>query len=1037
MTVNPTDKFLVNRSGSSYNVEQQNLMAQLQDDDLLLVNRSNKSYKITGAEFKGSLSSPPIIQSVTLTEDDSDGDRFTSQDFITTAVMLDNGNPASTKSIRGWVEGSLTSTIETDVITQATSDSVTYQFEVYNTNSGAGPFEDNKALPVGGTFSEDYTTQTYTPNPGPIPGATAIIWRVIGGGLITNLDVTLVNTGQKPNRAVWTSEDGILWTKQEAIGGEGTFEIPGSHTYVTLQGGPGNQTTEVKTQTKTVNSLTFASDKDLAKLQPGDHIQQEDADYSSTELSELNPSDTVGGSIIEEGLKFTSNISGAWSRSYVGVDEDEKVQFEMTYLSGQGALIGFSLAGSDGSPGPGIIGAVYDSDGTIRFTNNYTGIPASSGYGGGKTVGTTIDNATGVVNFYLEGEFVGTCTLEPNQKLLLYVHANRGDVKANFGKDGFKYPVEGFANFERYEPSGTVASIDVAGNSLTMSKSYGTWGPANAGHYAIGPSTTVDGAKKYLNLDASLNVIGLNDDDSYTRNPGNTVTPKISFPATLDNGEAPDAALPLGTSIQTEFKAENTAGSDEMASNVYTPTPTCVSGLIETDTIIQYDGPGEGAIQDAFELSAGGFVLNKGLDKVLDGEAKDADGKYTSCEGDTNDAVLTWNIGETYVENVKGSVQIYAYDNASNPIRVRLMYQGAVVDTINGGTSSGMWYASTYTGMIDQLLVDRPGRGPEFSMYKINGETIGAAGGTLTFASGKDLAKLQPGDELRQNPHPSPKFSDGLADVAPNGNNNAFDGSTSTWASFSSQGLRSWDWNASEFDLIFDPAGGELQIWCGHRQTQTNWTEGNFEINGIDTGISTPRGISNSQIGGLGGVGNKDLTQWCIDNDITTITRIRETSLSSPAGSIASGTLGAIKLNGEFLIDGDGKLPTGIVGSVDTSAKTVTLATSTNTWGPANASYNAIGPNYVCPPITLDADDPDDVATFDAVKDALDGYKESRRKARLEVLRKLNKSGFSDSEIVVAQCTPIETIRAADEIQERVEKRKPGRTKKTRNRKAD
>ena len=53
MTVNPTDKFLVNRSGSSYHVEKQNLMAQLEDDDLLLVNRSNKSYKITGAEFKG------------------------------------------------------------------------------------------------------------------------------------------------------------------------------------------------------------------------------------------------------------------------------------------------------------------------------------------------------------------------------------------------------------------------------------------------------------------------------------------------------------------------------------------------------------------------------------------------------------------------------------------------------------------------------------------------------------------------------------------------------------------------------------------------------------------------------------------------------------------------------------------------------------------------------------------------------------------------------------------------------------------------
>ena len=54
--------------------------------------------------------------------------RFTSQDFTTTAVMLDNGNPASTKSIRGWVEGTLIETIETDVITDVSSDGSTLTF---------------------------------------------------------------------------------------------------------------------------------------------------------------------------------------------------------------------------------------------------------------------------------------------------------------------------------------------------------------------------------------------------------------------------------------------------------------------------------------------------------------------------------------------------------------------------------------------------------------------------------------------------------------------------------------------------------------------------------------------------------------------------------------------------------------------------------------------------------------------------------------------------------------------------------------------
>ncbi len=55
MTVNDTDTFLVNRNNTSYNIESQNLMAELQDTDLMLVNRSGKSYKATGAEIKDSL----------------------------------------------------------------------------------------------------------------------------------------------------------------------------------------------------------------------------------------------------------------------------------------------------------------------------------------------------------------------------------------------------------------------------------------------------------------------------------------------------------------------------------------------------------------------------------------------------------------------------------------------------------------------------------------------------------------------------------------------------------------------------------------------------------------------------------------------------------------------------------------------------------------------------------------------------------------------------------------------------------------------
>ena len=57
MTVNNTDTFLVERSGTSYKLQAQNLMANLQDTDLMLVERSGTSYKATGLDVKNSLGS--------------------------------------------------------------------------------------------------------------------------------------------------------------------------------------------------------------------------------------------------------------------------------------------------------------------------------------------------------------------------------------------------------------------------------------------------------------------------------------------------------------------------------------------------------------------------------------------------------------------------------------------------------------------------------------------------------------------------------------------------------------------------------------------------------------------------------------------------------------------------------------------------------------------------------------------------------------------------------------------------------------------
>ena len=64
--IQDTDKFLVNRSGNSYQIEAQNIMADLQDTDLMLVNRGGTSYKAVGADIKESLKPPVIIAAPTV-----------------------------------------------------------------------------------------------------------------------------------------------------------------------------------------------------------------------------------------------------------------------------------------------------------------------------------------------------------------------------------------------------------------------------------------------------------------------------------------------------------------------------------------------------------------------------------------------------------------------------------------------------------------------------------------------------------------------------------------------------------------------------------------------------------------------------------------------------------------------------------------------------------------------------------------------------------------------------------------------------------
>ena len=80
MSILDTDKILVNRSGSSYQVEAQNF-DKVQDDDLLLVNRGDKHRRFSVASGAGNLDSKLLDDDILLINRDGLSYRCTGLEF--------------------------------------------------------------------------------------------------------------------------------------------------------------------------------------------------------------------------------------------------------------------------------------------------------------------------------------------------------------------------------------------------------------------------------------------------------------------------------------------------------------------------------------------------------------------------------------------------------------------------------------------------------------------------------------------------------------------------------------------------------------------------------------------------------------------------------------------------------------------------------------------------------------------------------------------------------------------------------------------
>lgn len=775
-------------------------MPNLQDADLFLVNREEKSYKISYEALKEELgggSSPPVINSVVLREDDSKGNRFTSQGFTTTATMLDDGKPPSVKSIRSWVEGSLTSTITTDQIIKYDKEQDVWQ----PASSGINvlfrciAYGDGKYVGIG----DDGGTRKS------IVSTDGINWDSYDYGVPNNFVDIAYGKGKFiaialsiEDQQLMSSPDGETWTGINAPSAIQYRCITYSEElgrFVGLASG-GEMSKQV-----------IWSDDGISwgTARPADHTFWEDVVYGNGHFVAVNSRADQRVMISADGKsgwqsrntpvakKWMSIAFGKGSQDLpvtgrfvtVATDgacwsDDGSTWFEATIPAGKTGWVdvtygnGLFVATSN-STSQGSDQSMYSTDGktwTLSKTpevNAWTCIT----FGGGKFVSLSADGSNRVMWSLAGGSLVDTLFLEGDKGLAAL---QAGDAIEQSDSAA----------------SGTVGSVNTSAKTIALATTTGTWS-ANTGKYVIGPSTSIDNSKKYLKLGSNLDVIGLTDDDSYTATPSNTLTPKIKFPATLDNGQAPDAALPEGTTIQTEFKAENTVGSDEKKSNKVTPQASCISGNIETDVITKVDTTTGPVYSTTCSSTLGDISPENFYGDFPDIFVGDCfSDSYRYFRGGARDFKTSATTTLNFVPPIPVTEKVEINTNTiSQQAGGRIL-----MNEVNKGSITGTYKATTdlgkpADGFLSKIHVEDGGQGHDIWCVKVDGKVLKDSEElqALTFKSDKDLAKLQPGDAVSQN------------DSAASGKAGAVDVSAKTMTLASSTGT----WSANTGNYVIGP----------------------------------------------------------------------------------------------------------------------------------------------------------------------------------------------------------------------------------------
>jgi hypothetical protein len=549
----------------------------------------------------------PVITSVTLA-DVAGGDRFTSTAFPVTVTMADEGLPASTKGLKGYVEGTLNVSHETDVIvnvTETSADPATYliprgKLSMYDTTAG-----------VTWAINEKYIFSTRTlakyelplnPNTAPTEIPIPELQGKTFNGVVALPDgkVLFMPTGSAT--AYYSSDGGDTFKSFGGLNTENRIASPGTNTLAW-----GNDRLFIMFNTDRVSVLDLP-------------LGLDDAAFEAAVATNA----TLAG---EFGNDFTKGrILAGGDGSCVGFERNRIYYIapgSTTHITAEcSAITTQAITGAAWNPVNGFWYFFQGSSGLyggVAITSGLS-LPLISAWGNasnGQSIGSFFDmscDSNGNIYGYgpngVEGFWRATPPYNIATDWLRYADSNPAQnrffdetqYRALNGveyrpQDYIAYPNEMYIfspsettltfptnlNLTQFsngdlitevntdgspgDATGTTNSVDTGANTMSVVGSSGTW---TLGSRVKGPPKPTAGARLYTVLDNTGAVSDLQSSD-----PGfvaQAATPtSITFPATFPTGDAPDTELPAGTTLKVEVEATNTVATVSAASNTITP----------------------------------------------------------------------------------------------------------------------------------------------------------------------------------------------------------------------------------------------------------------------------------------------------------------------------------------------------------------------------------------------------------------------------------------------------------------------------------